>query len=107
MKNNRVTLQDGIVEAIVKLAEGNPGAARVLAELSQKEDGLGFIHCLKLDDYGIYGARIWMCYKDLCHEDIDNLYMLLRNNKLQADIRGKCEGDEMFAKEWAYYEVAK
>ncbi len=101
--NNRVNLQDSIPSAIVKMVEGNPGATSVLAQLIGKEEGLGFIQCLKLDDYGIYGARIWMCYKDLCHENIDNLYMLLRNNKLQADIRGKCEQDEMFEKEWAYY----
>lgn len=101
--NNRVNLQDSITGAIVKMAEGNPGATRVLAELAQKEEGLGFVHCLKLDDYGIYGARIWMCYKDLCHEYIDNLYMLLKTNRLQADIKGKCEQDEIFGKEWAYY----
>ena len=61
MKNNRVRLEDSLLGAMVKMAEGNPGAARVLAELAQKEEGIGFIHCLKLDDYGIYGPRIWMC----------------------------------------------
>ena len=104
MTTNRVKLGETIVEAVIKMVEGNPGATRVSAEIIKMEDGLGFVHFLKLDDYGIYGAKIWMCYKDLCHEHIDNLYMLLRNNKLQADIRGKCNQDEMFGKEWAYYE---
>lgn len=102
MSRNRVGLQDSIVDAIVKMSEGNPGAVRVLAELTKMEDGLGFIHYLKMDDYGIYGSRIWMCYKDLCGEDMDKLYGLLRNNKLQDAIKDKCNQDEMFRKEWEY-----
>ena len=75
----------------------------MLAQLAGKEEGLGFVHCLKLDDYGIYGSRIWMCYKDLCGEDIDKLYDLLKNNKLQDAIRDKRNQDDMFDKEWTYY----
>ena len=103
MKNNRVKLGDSMTDAIAKMSEGNPGAVRVLVALAQKDDGLGFVECLKLDDYGIYGARIWMCFKDLCHESTENLHMLLKNNMLEADIGGKCEQDEMFEKEWNYY----
>ena len=98
--NNRIKLRDTITGAVVKLAEGNPGAATVLAQLVNKEDGLGFVQCCKLDDYEIYGSKIWMCYKDLCGQDIDKLYDLLRNNKLQDAIRDKCNQDEMFGKEW-------
>ena len=101
--NNRVNLQDSVMDAIVKMSEGNPGAVIVLAKLSQMEEGMGLIHCLKLDDYGWYGPRIWMCYKDLCGEDIDKLYDLLRNNNLENAIRDKCKDDEKFKGEWDYY----
>lgn len=103
MDNNRVKLGDSIQSAIVKMVEGNPGALHVSMELINREDGIGFVHYLKLDDYGIYGCLIWMCYKDLCGSDIDKLYTLLKNNNLKEAIRIKCEQDEMFDKEWAYY----
>jgi len=106
MRNNRVGLQDTIQSALVKMVDGNPGAVRVSMELITKEEGLGFIHYLKLDDYGVYGCRIWMCYKDLCGENIDKLYDLLRNNKLQDAIREKCRDNEMFQKKWDYYSAA-
>lgn len=107
MENNRVKLGDTTQDAIVKMVEGNPGALRVSIELIKMEEGLGFIHYLKLDDYGIYGCRIWMCYKDLCGQDIDILYDLLRNNKLQDAIKEKCSNDEMFEKEWNYYAIER
>lgn len=104
MENNRVCLEDSIMDAVVKMVEGNPGAVRVSMEIINREDP-GFIHYLKLDDYGIYGCQIWMCYKDLCGSDISKLYELLKHNTLEDAIREKCQQDETFEKEWSYYEV--
>lgn len=101
---NRIKLQDSIADAVVKMVEGNPGAVNVLAQLIKKEDGLGFVQCCKLDDYGIYGSRIWMCYKDLCGQDIDKLYGLLKNNGLEDALVDKRNQDDMFDKEWTYYQ---
>jgi len=101
MENNRVKLQDTTTEAVTKMVEGNPGALHVSMELLGKE--FGFVHYLKLDDYGIYGCRIWMCYRDLCGSNIGELYNLLKNNSLQEAIKEKCRQDEGFAMEWEYY----
>ena len=103
MVNNRVILKDTIQGAVTKMVDGNPGATYVSMQIIQQEEGSGFIHYLKLDNYGIYGPRIWMCYKDLCGEDIDKLYSLLRNNKLQEAIKEKCQANEIFSMEWEYY----
>ena len=100
---SRIRLQDTLIDGLVKLAEGNPGAARVLGDLASKENGLGFVHCCKLDAYGIYGSRIWMCYKDLCGEDIEKLYSLLQKNELKAAIKMKCDENDLFRMEWEYY----
>lgn len=96
----RIDLGDTIVDALTKLAEGNPGAVTVLAKLTRR-DAFGFIQCCRLDDLGIYGPHIWMCYKDLCGEDIETLYSLLENEKLASAIAQKCISDEYFALGWA------
>lgn len=105
MVDNRVTLKDSMIEAIVKMVEGNPGALHVSMEIVTMEEGIGFVHYLKLDDAGIYGPRIWMCYKDLCGSDINKLYDLIRNNHLKDAIKEKCNQDEMFGKEWQSYQT--
>ena len=64
------------MSAVMKLAEGNPGAIRAIAEMVEvtpKADpgnllgGFGML--LNLDSSGIYGTRVWMLYKDVCGED--------------------------------------
>lgn len=105
MVANRIKLTDTILDAVLKMSEGNPGAATVLAHLTQK--GLGAMQMCKLDDYGIYGARIWMCYKDLCGGDIDTLYTLLKENKLEDTIKAKCVDDNYFKQEWEFYRDRK
>lgn len=88
----RITLTDTLLSSIIKLGEGNPGALRVLNEIVKREDDpdslagtLGTLGTLlSLDSYGIYGARIWMLYKDVCSEDLVRMLGLLQATRLGA-----------------------
>lgn len=82
---SKIHLTDNIQEAVIKVANGNPGAATVLVQaLTLGDDidpddvmgGLGTV--LSLDDYGIYGTDIWVFYKDICGGSIAKLIAVLR-----------------------------
>lgn len=83
--NTRIELTDSTITATTKLSEGNPGAVTVCIKLL-KEGGeidpdnlLGGLGCLlSLDSHAIYGASIWMLYKDVCGEDTVKVVALLR-----------------------------
>lgn len=68
METHRIELHDTVQDAIVKLADGNPGAIRAMVELSKLELG-GLWPLLKLDQLGIYEPDIWEMYIYECKED--------------------------------------
>jgi hypothetical protein len=85
MKESRINLTDNTFEIIAKMAEGNPGALTVCIEMVKEGDkidpdsfagGLGAI--LLMDTLGIYAEKIWMLYKDVCKESIENTLAVLR-----------------------------
>lgn len=77
------------MDIVMVMAEGNPGAIRVMMELYESEPtidpdsmwrGLG---CwFGLDTLDIYGSRIWMLYKDVCGQDIEKVHAVLRGHQL-------------------------
>lgn len=88
-RNLRIKLYDTGSSAIVKLADGNPGATVVCMEMLKKGKdidpdyvmgGLGML--LMLDTFGIYGSRIWMLYKDVCKQDIVKTIAVLRAGQM-------------------------
>lgn len=83
--HERITAEDNIVSAIVKMAEGNPGGAVVMREAalhSLEIDPMslmgGFAPLLSLDTLGIYGSRVWMLFKDVCKEHLPTALAVLR-----------------------------
>lgn len=81
----RVTLEDTMVDVLHKISEGNPGAITVCMQVLEKGEaidpdnlmgGLGVL--LSFDTQAIYGSRIWMLYKDVCGEHIGNMLGVLR-----------------------------
>ena len=85
---SRLTMNMTTQDAIIALSEGNPGALRVSMELlkngknidpeySTELYGDTFFLCL-LDEYEIYGPRIWMLYKDVCKQEISYAFAILR-----------------------------
>lgn len=84
-RNVRIGLQDTTMDAVVKLAEGNPGAATVCMQILDKGGDIdpdwmfgGLSILLSLDTYNIYGPRIWMLYKDVCKQDLVKTIASLR-----------------------------
>ena len=82
---DRIKLSDSIVDMVTEMAEGNPGAARVLVAIMNKTPaidpqnvfkGTGVI--LFLDTLRIYGAQIWVLYKYICNEELPMMLALLR-----------------------------
>lgn len=72
-----------VMECILKMAEGNPGAATVLAHVLASPTG--FLVVMKLDAENIRGHEIWMAFKDICDQDFEVFYeRALRDTKALA-----------------------
>lgn len=89
MGNERIQLTDTAMDAIMKLSEGNPGALRVCSQLYTEGNRIdpdafdGGLSCLlSLDTHAIYGADIWMLYKDVCRENLVYTVAVLRGVQL-------------------------
>lgn len=75
-QRRKIVLGGTLMDLLVTMAEGNPGAARVLAEIVQAPDYTGthnFMTILSLDDMNMRGAQIWVAWKDFCKEDTQAL----------------------------------
>ena len=85
----RITLEDSLMSIIGKLCEGNPGACEVCSQAYRSAAQIdpdaalgGLAALMDLDTMGVYGHRIWMLYKDVCHESILNFHACLRAAQL-------------------------
>lgn len=82
----RIKLKMNMVEAITSMVDGNPGATTVCCEL-MKNDEFGFINICHLDDMEIYGSDIWLCYKDICGQDIDLLRKKIKDRTIKGELQ--------------------
>lgn len=84
----RLTLNDNGMDMMVKMSEGNPGAATALMELLQPNDidpdsALGSLGPIfHFDELGIYGSHIYILWSDICGRDIHKLVVLTRGYQL-------------------------
>ncbi len=85
MRHVKITLEDNVMSAIVKLSEESPEATTVCVMMVEKGEEIdpdavlgGFGILLTLDTYNIYGSRIWMLYKDVCKQDLIKTIAALR-----------------------------
>ena len=69
-----ITLHDTVLDMIVKLSEGNPGAAIVCTKILKADLERGVMDLLHLDEMGMKGPAIWVGYKDYAGEDL-NLFI--------------------------------
>jgi hypothetical protein len=86
---SRIQSQDTMLEAIVKMSDGNPGAITVMMQLLEQVPEIdpiaamgGLLYVLHLDDFGLYGPSIWMLYKDVCGQEIAGIVTLFRARQL-------------------------
>lgn len=101
-QGHRVQLTDSLLDIIVKLSQGNPGAVTVLAQWVKDGEAIDPQSChpmiamCRLDDMDIVGARIWMLYKDVCGQDLRRFIGVLRANQLgflaEADLDAAIDG---------------
>jgi len=86
---SRLELTDNTMSALMKMAEGNPGAISAMMEILEKHDsidpqammgGLGAI--MLLDTWEIYGTDIYILFNDKCNRDVRQLLMLMRATQL-------------------------
>ena len=71
-----IDLGSSLFELMLKMAEGNIGATRVLKELDASN------HCetiLFLDDMNIRGTQIWIGFKDYCGQDLGRFIEACKN----------------------------
>ena len=88
----KLGLNSTVMDIIVTMSEGNPGAIRVLSEIIQRPGGEGLILILGLDDMNVRGSQVWVGYKDHCGEDIDAFAKAIktRDPEMVAKINEQC-----------------
>ncbi len=72
-----ININGSVLDMLLLMAEGNPGAATVLSQIMNKYDA-GAMRIFDLDDMNIRGSQIWVAFKDVCNEDLDVLCEKLR-----------------------------
>ena len=85
MKERITDLNCSLMDIVIKLVGGNPGATVVCCEIISKaeqidpDSSLGPLGALlSFDSYHIYDERIWMLFKDVCGENVVKVIALLR-----------------------------
>lgn len=66
-----------LIKRIAYLSQGNPGAAVFLTTLYKEAPGFAGPIMSSLADYDITGAKLWVLYKDLCSQDIEQVVKLV------------------------------
>jgi len=84
-RNTRLTLQDTVMDMLIKICEGNPGALTVCMKLIDEESKIDpdsalapYGTIMSFDTHGVYGSHIWTTYKDICNMDITKLIGVFR-----------------------------
>ena len=72
MSKERITADMNMLEMIVTMSEGNPGAATCLMQMLQ-EDPMAMLDILWFDSMEIYGSKIYMLWNDCCGRSMTKL----------------------------------
>lgn len=78
----RIHPADNVQEGLVKMAEGNPGAATCMVAMLQKNDWKtldGMTNIVMLDQMGLYGSELYMLWNDCCGQDLNELENVILN----------------------------
>lgn len=75
----KIETNDNMMNVMIKMSEGNPGAITGMASLIKDDPLKGFMLLLGLDDMNIRGSQIWQVYKYYCNEDIEKFKEVIQN----------------------------
>lgn len=92
----KLRLHGSLVDAIVQMSEGNPGATTVLARMLKDRPDDGFMLILGLDDMNMRGSQIWLGYKDHCHQDLGQFISCIQKRDPEMVLtvnRESCDGE--------------
>ena len=96
----KIVLSEDVLDIMIKMSEGNSGAATVLTALLAVADydnyDKNFLLVLNLDDMNIRGSQIWVGFKDHCNSDMDwfKRAIMARDPDMVETINAACEGEE-------------
>lgn len=89
-----IRLGGTVMDMMLIMSEGNPGALSVLAKI-MKDDPTGFGTVLHLDDMNIRGPQIWLGFKDFAGEDLDKFTEAVSGRSQEmVDVINGCHGSE-------------
>jgi hypothetical protein len=84
-KMSRIQLTDSVMDMLIKMAEGNPGAIDAMLKIIEKSAEIdpqsampSIMPILAFDTHGIYGSSIYVLYSDKCGRDVRKVLVLLR-----------------------------
>ena len=113
---SKIELKDNIMSAMIKMSEGNPGAARAMMEICTKGSAIdpqgamgGFGAIMLLDTWEIYGSSIYVLFNDKCKGDVRRMMLLIRaaqlghisHTRLQDMARDQMYKINLTEEEWA------
>ena len=85
MNNSRIQFTDTMMDAMMKIGEGNPGAMGAIMDIMEKceaidpQSAMGRLSpLLSFDTHGIYGTAVYIIYNDKCGRDARKVLVLLR-----------------------------
>lgn len=82
-----------MMDVLMEMSEGNPGAISVLAQLLEGNPMDGFTSILALDDMNMRGSQIWVGYKDYCGQDIDKFRAAIKSrDQMMVDTVNEHQG---------------
>lgn len=67
----KIEAHDNLRDIMIKMSQGNPGGLSALIALVKRDEMMGFMRILSLDDMGMRGSQLWVAYKDHCKQDIE------------------------------------
>ena len=73
-----------LMDMMVVMSEGNPGAATVLVQIMNEDPIVGIVRIMELDELDIRGHKIWGLYKDCCGQNMDKFFRTLEFLKRKA-----------------------
>ena len=80
----KIKLTDSVSDIILKMSNGNIGAAKVVVECLQPnnidpDNMMGSLSpILQMDTLGIYGEHIYILYNDICEGNLAKMLAVLR-----------------------------
>jgi hypothetical protein len=86
---SRIKLTDSTMDAMTKMADGNPGALMAIMDIVENysdidpQSAMGALGAIMiLDTWEIYGSSIYVLWSDKCGKDVRRMLMIMRATQL-------------------------